>query len=164
MAQWQFYVTEPDSNGSELDALCRWSVYCMVNLSVVNVCLFYLSSWLVGKRQTLSIGQLPRPTFGDTGSTMSAFFFICFFDFSPVNAVMKQTPVLSFHTTQRAYWEISVKCLSQGHNDVKPSTGIEPANLRSLARRSNQLSYVAVHLRFKLSVSKIYIFILLNYC
>ena len=29
----------------------------------------------MGQRQTLSIGQLlPRPTFGDTGSTMSACF------------------------------------------------------------------------------------------
>ena len=57
---------------------------------------------------------------------------------------MKQTPELSFHTTQTAYEEISVKCLSQGHNDVMPSTGIEPANLRSLAHCSNQLSYAAV--------------------
>ena len=29
-----------------------------------------------------------------------------------------------FHSTQRAYLEISVKCLSPGHNDVKPSTGV----------------------------------------
>ena len=56
---------------------------------------------------------------------------------------MKQTPVLSFHTTQRACKEISVKCLSLGHNDVEPNTDIETATLRSLARRSNQLSYAA---------------------
>ena len=75
------------------------------------------------------------------------FFFIWFFKFfSPVNAVVKQTPVLSFHTTQRACKEISVKCLSQGHNDVMPSTGIKPANLRSLARRSNQLSYFIINI------------------
>ena len=30
-----------------------------------------------------------------------------------------------------------------------PSTGIEPANLRSLARRSNQLSYAAAAATFK---------------
>ena len=59
-------------------------------------------------------------------------FFIKFF--SPVNAVVKQTPVLAFHTTQRACLEIIVKCLSQEHNDVMPSMGVEPAALRSLAR------------------------------
>ena len=90
----------------------------------------------MGKRQTLSIEQLPRPTFGDTGSTMSVFFLFGFLIFSPVNAVLKQTPVLSFYTTQRAYKEISINCLSQGHNDVMPNTGIQPANLRSLARQS----------------------------
>ena len=99
----------------------------------------------MGQCQTLSIGQMfPKPTFGDTGNTMYACFVIWFFNFfSPVNAVVKQTPVLSFHTTQRACKEISIKCLSLGHNDVMPNTGIEPATLRSLARCSNQLSYAA---------------------
>ena len=42
---------------------------------------------------------LPRPTFEDTGSTMSACFFLLFFRY--IYTVVKQTPVLSFHTTQR---------------------------------------------------------------
>ena len=66
---------------------------------------------------------LPRPTFGDTGSTMSA----CFLIFFPVYAVVKQTSVLVFHTIQSICKEISVKCLSEGHNSVMPSRGIEPA-------------------------------------
>ena len=33
----------------------------------------------------------------------------------------------------------------QGHNDVMPNTGIEPAALRLVARRSNQLSYAAAY-------------------
>ena len=58
----------------------------------------------MGQRQTLSIGQLlPRPTFGDTGNTMSACFLFGFLIFSLVNAIVKQTPVLPFHTTQRVY-------------------------------------------------------------
>ena len=47
------------------------------------VCLFYLSSWLVGQRQTLSKEQLlPRPRFGDTGCTISACF-LCFLRYMP---------------------------------------------------------------------------------
>ena len=62
-----------------------------------------------------------------------------------------------FHTTQRACEEISVKCLSQEDNDIMPSTVIEPATLRSLARRSNQLSFAAAYARrSQLSRSSIY--------
>ena len=39
--------------------------------------------------------------------------------------------------------------LSQGHNDVMSSTGIEPATLRSLARRFNKLIDVAAFLLLK---------------
>ena len=53
---------------------------------------------------------------------------IWFYFFSP-NAVVKQTHVL--------------KCFYQEHNETMPSIGIEPATLRSLARRRNQLSYAA---------------------
>ena len=67
---------------------------------------------------------------------MSAFFFIWFFNFFSGKCRFETDPVLSFHTTQRAYKEISVNCLSQEHNDVMPNTGIQPANLRSLARQS----------------------------
>ena len=49
---------------------------------------------------------------------------------------MSPKDIMSFHTTQRACKEISVKCLSQGHNDVMSNTGIESANLRSPARQS----------------------------
>ena len=49
-----------------------------------------------------------------------------------------------FYITKRACYEISVKCLFLGHNDVVPNTGIEPATLRSPARHSNQVSYDAV--------------------
>ena len=41
--------------------------------------------------------------------------------------VVKQTPVIVFHTTQSAFQEIGVKYLCQGHNDVMSSTIIEPA-------------------------------------
>ena len=71
--------------------------------------------------QTFSKGQLlPRPTFGDTGSAVSAGFFILFIIsiFSSVYAVEKQTSVLVFHAKQRVCQEISVKCFSQGLNDV----------------------------------------------
>ena len=44
---------------------------------------------------------------------------------------MKQTPVVL----------LSVKYLFQGQNDVTPSTRVESETLRSLVRRSNQLSY-----------------------
>ena len=40
-------------------------------------------------------------------------------------------------------WNMSFTCLFQEHNDVMPNTGIEAATLRSLARRSNQVSYAA---------------------
>ena len=56
---------------------------------------------------------------------------------------MKQTPVLVFHAAQNTSSEISDKCLSQGHIDVMPNTGNEPAILRTLALHSNQLSYAA---------------------
>ena len=46
-----------------------------------------------------------------------------------------------FLTTQKVCKEISVKCFSQGHNDVLPRMGIESAILRSLTWRFNQLSY-----------------------
>ena len=38
-----------------------------------------------------------------------------------------------FHTTRKACSEVSLMCLSQGHNNVIPNTGMEPATLRSLA-------------------------------
>ena len=41
--------------------------------------------------------------------------------------VVKQTPVIVFHSTQSAFQEIGVKYLCQGHNDVKSSTIIEPS-------------------------------------
>ena len=63
--------------------------------------------------------------------------------FFSMNAAAKQTPVLVFHAIQNTSQEISVKYLSQRYNDVMPNTGIEPATLRSLSRRFNQLSYAA---------------------
>ena len=65
------------------------------------------------------------------------FDFFVFHFFSPVYAVMKQRPVLVFHTTQSTCKEISVKSLSKGHKDVLPSTGIEPATSWLPARRFN---------------------------
>ena len=77
---------------------------------------------------------------------MSAFFFTYLINFFfPLYTVVKQTPVLVFHTTQRVFWEISVKCLSRRDNDVVPCKGIELATLRLPARRSNQLSYAAAY-------------------
>ena len=58
-------------------------------------------------------------------------------------AVMKQTLVLSFHTMQRACKGISIKCLSQGHNNIMPDTGIKPTTLQSPAQHSNQMGYTA---------------------
>ena len=58
--------------------------------------------------QTLDIEQLlPRPSFGDIFSTTSACFLLVFF---LLYAVVKQTPVLFFHTTQLLVWkcELSV--------------------------------------------------------
>ena len=79
--------------------------------------------------------------------------------FSGKYAVVKPTPVLPFHTTQRACWEISVKCLSQGPNDVMPNTGIEPATLRSLARRSNQLHWYCGRGSYASKSNKKYIYL-----
>ena len=45
-------------------------------------------------------------------------FFLFVLYFSLVFADMKQALKLVFHTTQSTRWEISIKCLSQGHNDV----------------------------------------------
>ena len=72
LQNWSPTVPKPFLIKSIINAMSKLRMFLFV-------CLFYLSSWLVGKRQTLSIGHLPRPTFGDTGSTMSACFFIWFF-------------------------------------------------------------------------------------
>ena len=54
--------------------------------------------------QRLSIGQLFFLTFGNTGSFMSAcFYLVIFVFFSPVYGVVKQKYALVFHTTQSAY-------------------------------------------------------------
>ena len=68
---------------------------------------------------------------------MSACF--CVF-FSPVNAVVKQSSRLVFHTTQSIYQEISVTRFSQVglHND--DTSGVEPATVQSLAQCWIQLS------------------------
>ena len=72
---------------------------------------------------------LPRLSFEDTDSTMSARFLFGFFKFfSPVYAIVKLTTVLVFQTIQSICKETSIKCLSQNHNDVlMPNTDIEPA-------------------------------------
>ena len=56
--------------------------------------------------------------------------------------MVKLTPVLVFHTTHTASWKIRFKCLSQGHNNLMPSTDIE---LQSLTRCSNQLNCTATN-------------------
>ena len=54
------------------------------------------------------------------------------------------SPVCRCETTaQSTYLEIIVKRLSQGHNSVMFSTGIEPATLKPLTRHSNLLIYAA---------------------
>ena len=94
----------------------------------------------------LSIGQLlPKPILGDTESTMST---CLLFVFSFLYAIVKQTPVLVFHATQKTCSEIRVKCLSQRHKDVIPCMGIEPQTLRSPTQPSNQLNYNAADLCF----------------
>ena len=64
---------------------------------------------------------------------------------------MKLTPVF---VLTLACLEISVKCLSQGRNDVIPSAGIESSTLRSIAQRSNQLSYAAADFGEKFFASR----------
>ena len=57
---------------------------------------------------TSTIEQLlPRPTFEDTDRAPCPLFF------STVYAVVKQTPVRVYHTTQSTCWEISVSAFSR---------------------------------------------------
>ena len=74
---------------------------------------------------------------------MSVCFLFRFYFFFPVYAIVKQTPVLSSTLHNESVRKFSVKRLFQEHNDVVLNAGIKPATLRSLARRSNQLSYAA---------------------
>ena len=101
----------------------------------------------MGQRQTLSTGQLlSRPTFGDTRNTMSAcFLFVCLIFFSGKCSVCLFTP------HKEPVRKLALRVFPKGrnnfcHNDVMPNTGIEPATLRSLSQRSNQLSYAVSHL------------------
>ena len=95
----------------------------------------YSSDHVIDVKQI--VGHLiPRPTFGDTCTIMSTCFFVFYFIFFCVicRCETHNCACLKHHTNYSK--QISVMCLSQGHIDLIPI-------IRSLARRSNQLSYAA---------------------
>ena len=75
----------------------------------------------------------------------------CFLIFSPVYAVVKQTPLFVFRITRNTYLKISVKYLSREHYDEMPCTGFEPSTSQSPDRRSNYRampSPITKHLKY----------------
>ena len=58
---------------------------------------------------------------------------------------MEQTLVLSSTPHKKPVRKLALSVFPNGHNDVIPSTGIEPPTMRSLARRFNQPSYAAAN-------------------